>query len=654
MVLPDREPVCSLDRAWRHNASFGGYATGYNADGTANTLPLNNTRIIGGRYNGTTAFLDVNGSQNTFLNSTWNTNSTAGASIGAGVPTSNQYWGGKVGEVIVYNRVLTADELKRVNSYLAIKYGVTLDQTTATDYIASDGTTIMWNAADNTGYNLRITGIGRDDCTNLYQKQSISANAGILAVGVGDSIATTNQLNTAEITNDNSYFVFGDDNGAITYTTPVSGLANVTTRMPRTWKVDKTNFADANIAFKLTGGNDKVYLIVSADNTFDGTDATYQLEANGSVQLSSAEIPDGAYFTFGKQLNGPGYVNVGVALWLRADDNVSTSETWIDYSGNDNDANQANGTLQPVFTDATTNYNPGFVFAGAQQMSMDVTKFPVGNSARTLIGVGTPNNVTGNRYMIGWGTAATSQYNSLINVNNTMTYSGFGNDVSAPAGSAVIGVPQEMMATWVGGTGTASLYSKMRLMGSAAKTLTTGTAGGAYIGMLSTNAQYWSGSISELIVYNRAIADFERLRISSYLALKYGYTLDQTAPANYVATDWDGSTGTIYWNATTNAAYNKNIAGIGRDDKTGLYQKQSRSVNTASFGNMVAMGLNTIEATNKDNTGTIDDDMSFLVWGDNGANRYTAHRISSRSSIQVDAAASPACSVNGKCRRPEQ
>ncbi len=42
--------------------------------------------------------------------------------------------------------------------------------------------------------------------------------------------------------------------------------------------------------------------------------------------------------TFGKQLNGPGYVNVGVALWLRADDNVSTSETWLDYSGNSNDA----------------------------------------------------------------------------------------------------------------------------------------------------------------------------------------------------------------------------------------------------------------------------------------------------------------------------
>jgi hypothetical protein len=605
-----------------NSASFGGYNTpAYNVEGPANSLPLNNSRIIGGRYNGTTAFLDVNGSQKTTLNAVWNTTATAPAYIGMGAAAATQYWSGKMGEVIVYNRLLDDDELKRVNSYLALKYGITLDQTTPTDYIASDGTTTMWNASDNSGFNLRIAGIGRDDCTNLYQKQSISADAGIVAVAIGDSVAGSNQTNAAEITNDNSYFVFGDDNGAITYTTPVSGLANVTTRMPRTWKVDKTNFADANIALKLTGGNDKVYLIVSTDNTFDGTDATYQLEANGSVQLSSAEIPDGAYFTFGKQLNGPGYVNVGVALWLRADDNVSTNETWIDYSGNDNDANQANATLQPVLTMGVTNYNPGYMFNGtSQNMSMDVLKFPTGNSARTLIGVGTPDNVTGTRYMFGWGTATGSQYNSLVNVGNVLTYSGYTDNVSGAAGSAAIGVSQEVTGLYAGGTnGLASLYNKNRLLTSVAKTWTTGTAGGAYLGAVSGSAQYWSGSLNEIIVYNRAIANYERHRISSYLALKYGYTLDQTAPVDYVATDWDGSAGTIYWNATVNAAYNKNIAGIGRDDKTGLYQKQSRSVNTASFGNMVAMGLNTIEATNKDNTGTIDDDMSFLVWGDNGA-----------------------------------
>ncbi|MGN6415983.1 MAG: LamG-like jellyroll fold domain-containing protein [Pseudobacter sp.] len=602
-----------------NQASYGGYNSAtYNISGAVNGMPLNNANILAGQYNGTAASLHVNGKADGTLTTAWNTNSTTDAWIGMGV-TGTQYYVGKLGEVIVYNRALNATETQRVNSYLALKYGVTLDQATPTDYLASDGATTMWKASDNTGYNLRITGIGRDDCQSLYQKQSISTHAGILAVAMGDSVATTNLTNAAEITNDNSYFVFGDNNGAVTYSTPVTGFSNITTVMPRTWKVDKTNFTDAGITLKLTGGTDKVYLVMSADNTFDATDATYQLDATGTVQISTADIPDGAYFTFGKQLNGPGYVNVGVALWLRADDNVSTNEAWLDFSGNDNDATQATAAQQPVFTSGITNYNPGYEFNGtSQNMAMTVSKFPLTNTARTLIAVGTPNNVTGNRYMFGWGTNTTSNYNSLINVGAVATYSGFGNDVPGSAASAAIGVTQELTATWLGGSNTAAfLYNRNRQLGTALKTLSTGS-GGAFIGKLSDNTQYWSGSMNEIIVYSRAIADFERLRISSYLSLKYGYTLDQTAATNYVATDWNGTTGTIYWNGTTNASNNKNIAGIGRDDKTGLYQKQSRSVNTAANGNMVAMGLNSIESTNAANTATLDDDMSFLVWGDDG------------------------------------
>ncbi len=75
---------------------------------------------------------------------------------------------------------------------------------------------------------------------------------------------------------------------------------------------------------------------------------------------------------------------------------------------------------------------------------------------------------------------------------------------------------------------------------------------------------------------------------------------------------WDASSG-------DNATYKNNIAGIGRDDSGSLYQKQSRSINTVNNGNMVAMGLDNIAAANKNNAGTFTDDMSFVVWGDDGA-----------------------------------
>ncbi|MBO9631641.1 MAG: right-handed parallel beta-helix repeat-containing protein [Chitinophagaceae bacterium] len=530
------------------------------------------------------------------------------------------FYGGDIAELIVYNnKGVSGAELQRIESYLALKYGITMSGGTV-DYLGSDATTIMWNATDNAGYNYRITGIGRDDCTELYQKQSINSNGGILALGVGE-IAATNLLNTNTIDNNNSYLFIADNNLAPDYTVSISGLNDLTARMARVWKVDKTNWADRDVNFKLTGGNEKIFMIVSADNIFDGSDVAYQLDADGTASVLTADLPDGAYITFAKELRGPGYVNVGVNLWLRADDGVSANDNWIDYSGNDNNATQTTAANQPAFTTGTTNYNPGFVFNGTtSNMAMTLSKFPTGTSPRTLIGVGTSTNITGTRYLMGWGTNAANGYNSLVNVANVATFSGFSNDVSAATGSAVINMPQEMTGTWAGGTnGLASLYGKGRLLASAAKSWTTSATGGAYVGMLHSGIQFWQGPVNEAATYNRVLADFERLRISSYLALKYGYTLDQSVATNYVATDWDGTTGTIYWNGSTNSTYKNNITGIGRDDKTGLNQKQSRNTNTVANGNMIAIGLNSIAATNQDNTSTFADDLSFLVWGDDGA-----------------------------------
>ena len=78
---------------------------------------------------------------------------------------------------------------------------------------------------------------------------------------------------------------------------------------------------------------------------------------------------------------------------------------------------------------------------------------------------------------------------------------------------------------------------------------------------------FWNGDIAETIVYNRVLTANEQKHVESYLALKYGITLNQTIATDYVATDWDGVTGTKMWTASKNGSYNKNIAGIGRDDR---------------------------------------------------------------------------------------
>lgn len=132
---------------------------------TSTTLP---TGIPGigsyARINGTDAKVQLNGGGE--ATGTCATNFTASTRmLGRRNQTqvSSGFFNGLMGEFIHYNRTLSDAELLRVQSYLAIKYGVTLDQSAPRNYVASDSTTTPWNAATNGIYKHNITGIGRDD-----------------------------------------------------------------------------------------------------------------------------------------------------------------------------------------------------------------------------------------------------------------------------------------------------------------------------------------------------------------------------------------------------------------------------------------------------------------------------------------------------------
>jgi hypothetical protein len=111
----------------------------------------------------------------------------------------------------------------------------------------------------------------------------------------------------------------------------------------------------------------------------------------------------------------------------------------------------------------------------------------------------------------------------------------------------------------------------------------------------------YQGLVPEMIVFNRNLSFRERLRVESYLAIKYGISLNQEIPVNYL-----NSSGEIIWDAELNSAFSNNIAGIGRDDGSGLCQNISESLQTP--------GLMQIGLTGKPK------DNSFLIWGDDGGN----------------------------------
>ena len=79
------------------------------------------------------------------------------------------YFNGYIPELIIYNRVLSALEKSKVESYLAIKYGTTLDNS----YIGSNGN-ILWDFNDPTlkSFHNRIIAIGKDLNAGLIQPRS--------------------------------------------------------------------------------------------------------------------------------------------------------------------------------------------------------------------------------------------------------------------------------------------------------------------------------------------------------------------------------------------------------------------------------------------------------------------------------------------------
>ncbi|MBY0424149.1 MAG: hypothetical protein K2Q22_00810, partial [Cytophagales bacterium] len=150
------------------------------------------------------------------------------------------------------------------------------------------------------------------------------------------------------------------------------------------------------------------------------------------------------------------------------------------------------------------------------------------------------------------------------------------------------------------------------------KAITTNTSNITKNGVFQMGANYttmsfpFQGNIGEIIYFNTRLPKLEQRKIESYLALKYGISLGNNAnPFSYLASDGT----TTAW--TGSNIYQNNIAGIGRDDLSGLNQKQSKSSNLP-VNSIVTMALGTIASSNLANTNTFSANKTFEIWGDNG------------------------------------
>ncbi len=324
----------------------------YNGEAEINST-YSNAGIINVRNN---AFASPTGQDilyNSAVLATSSTNDVAYANVGtAGPPVlGTEYWigknfdiqgslNGRVAEIFTFAERVTDAERHKIESYLAIKYGITLGASNEAqkDYKNSFDTNI-WDISANTGFNYDIAGIGRDSISDLNQKQSKSLNlVNDVTIGLG-SIYETNSANPSEFKKNGDFLVWGSNNA--TYTSGLSNtltlspyLITTVTRINREWKIVETS-EDVNgdvenvfvsipsAAFSgfALGADEEYVLIVSDTENFLNADIidVIPLKSDGGSNLQTWYDFDGTkYFTFGKASNviNDSSVSIGAGDYL--------------------------------------------------------------------------------------------------------------------------------------------------------------------------------------------------------------------------------------------------------------------------------------------------------------------------------------------------
>ncbi len=528
---------------------------------------------------------------------------------------------GFLGDVIAYQGTLTPTERRQVETYLAIKYGVTIDQNSATDYIWSDGSTVIWNATTNSGYNQDIAGIGRDDASCFSQKQSTSVNSDdVLTIGLG-SVANSNAENVNSFIDDGDYLVWGNDGGTTAQATAETSdvPATISERMTRIWKVDDTGaVGNTELQFDLTGlgysSNEEDFSLLIG-NTATMADATIITGGtiNGNIlSFSDIDLADGQFFTIATAFTtcGPGGVNTNIAVWLRADEETfsdgGTTPTvdgnnviqWNDQSSPQNNASEINflgaAPIEPTFQTSEVNFNPiiRFTDPGTSNASYLRTTSNAVTGDFTMISVfktsqlsGTDEDVLNSPVLVSSRNAG-SQDHAMGMQNGTIWVHADSDNGFEVQSASTYNNNRVHFATAVKSGTSLNLYIDSNSDGTGTATGTLGNATGFGIGNhfnRDLEAQY-AGDIAETIVFSQALDSEQRNRVESYLALKYGMTknsADDGATGGVDERDYRAADGGVIWDYDgQGVTYYNDIFGIGRDDVECFDQTQSKSENS--------------------------------------------------------------------------
>lgn len=451
----------------------------------------------------------------------------------------------------------------------------------------------------------------------------------------------------------------GDDGwtDASTYGTPRDGKSRFETATISLPAVLENN---ATVQFRVRFQTD------GDTNNFDGANFDNIIITGSPINL----MPEPAL--------GPGDVNDKLRLWLKSNSGISVAngdglDIWNDQA-EDNNAISVYNNSQPIFKNNKTrniNFNPVVDFDRSSLHKMrgkggyfskdyfiafktnDAIDNSSANRQMVIAGRVAENGYSEDGTGLALGSISARYSNELIahtkssfpNGGSPPNESSYGRAYRDASNVSIDEVSLINIKTNSSGTASEIYYNGKKIDN------ITGRAGNSDnlnfsewnnivynlgVGRFSLNGNidaYFDGRLMEVISYAEAKSSTEQQKIYSYLAIKNGVALHKpSSTTDWALCDQDylDSSGNIIWNATANSGHNYNVAGIGRDDNSGLNQKQSKSEHK---GSLITMSLTDLYETNNANPNTFREDKDFLMWGHDNA------PMAAGSSVFVDMSA---------------
>lgn len=259
------------------------------------------------------------------------------------------------------------------------------------------------------------------------------------------------------------------------------------------------------------------------------------------------------------------------AVWLRADSAVLNASSWVDVSGNGLNATPSAGSMPAAFS--RMNFNKCFEVNG------EIFTLPLGindtKQSDVIVVYETYDTVGENalwQVQVDSATRIGQTTRRILNDNGQITYD---------TANRLKPVVNYLSQSW-------------RTPDVCAPVLT----------LCAADSLKLNGRIAEALYFDHRIGDTSVIQWISYLAVKYGVTLSQT--------DYLDSRRNVIWDYTNHPDYCTSISGLGRDDSTGLYQKQ-----TYFADGQAVFGMGQLANTNEDNASAIADG-DFILFGMNG------------------------------------